>query len=181
MMNNYDTTALRWFTWRVRSAISAPSLFRAGNFNSGREHQRENRLLNRRRMFTLLELLLVLVILTALAGVVVPRFAQRGEQARITAALSDIASLEIALDAFEIDTGRYPTNDEGLRALIERPGDVRQWNGPYIRRGVPRDPWGNPYNYRQPGLHNPNSYDLWSYGSDGQDGTDDDIDNWSER
>ncbi len=134
-----------------------------------------------KRFFSLLELLLVMVILTALAGIVVPRFAQRSEQARVTAALSDIAGLEVALDAFEIDTGRYPTAEEGLRPLIERPHDVRQWNGPYIRRGLPRDPWGNPYHYRQPGIHNPSAYDLWSNGPDGREGTDDDIDNWSER
>ncbi len=134
-----------------------------------------------RRAFTLLEMLLVLVIITALAGVVAPRFARRSEQARITAVLADIATLELALESFEIDTGRYPTTEEGLRALIQEPANVRQWNGPYIRRGVPSDPWGNPYQYRQPGVHNSASYDLWSFGPDGREGGEDDIDNWSER
>lgn len=134
---------------------------------------------NARRGFTLIELLLVLVILATLAAVVVPRFTQRGEQARVTAARTDIARLEVALDAFEVDTGRYPTNEEGLGALINEPSNVRGWMGPYIRRGVPNDPWGNPYVYRYPGRHNQNSYDLYSHGPDGREGTEDDIDNWS--
>lgn len=134
---------------------------------------------NAKRAFTLIELLLVLVILATLAAVVVPRFTQRGEQARITAARTDIARLEVALDAFEVDTGRYPTSEEGIGALINEPSNVRGWMGPYIRRGVPNDPWGNPYVYRYPGRHNQNSYDLYSFGPDGRDGTEVDIDNWS--
>ncbi len=135
----------------------------------------------RRQVFTLLELLLVLVILTVLAGLVVPRFARRSEQARVTAAFSDIAALEVAIDTFEIDTGRYPSTDEGLQALIERPAEMRHWNGPYIRRGVPRDPWGSYYHYRQPGLQNPHSYDLWSNGPEGRESSEYNINNWSER
>jgi len=131
--------------------------------------------------FTLIELLLVLVILTVLAAVVVPKFTKRSEQARITAARTDIASLEVALDAFEIDTGRYPTSSEGMEALLENPADLKGWTGPYIKRGVPKDPWGSKYVYVCPGDHNTSGYDLHSYGPDGQDGTDDDIDNWSEN
>ncbi len=137
---------------------------------------------NRRRRrggFTLIELLLVLVILSVLAAVVVPKFTRRSEQARITAARTDIANLEVALDAFEIDTGRYPTTQEGLEALVEEPSGVRDWRGPYIKRGAPGDPWGNPYLYKQPGDHNSASYDLHCYGPDGQSGGGDDIDNWS--
>lgn len=131
--------------------------------------------------FTLIELLLVLVIISALAAVVVPKFTRRSEQARITAARADISNLETALDAFEIDTGRLPTNDEELSALVEQPSDVKEWYGPYIKRGVPKDPWGNPYVYQYPGQHNTNGYDLYSFGPDGQEGGGDDIDNWSQR
>jgi general secretion pathway protein G len=128
--------------------------------------------------FTLIELLLVLVILTVLAAVVAPKFTNRSEQARITAAKTDIANFEVSLDAYEIDAGRYPTTEEGLRALVERPASARSWNGPYVKRGISNDPWGNPYIYRYPGQHNLNGYDLHSLGPDGREGTDD-IDNWT--
>ena len=131
------------------------------------------------RGFTLIELLLVLVILTALAAVVVPKFVGRGKQAKITAATTDISSLGTALDAFEVDNGRFPTSAEGLGALSVAPGGLTTWKGPYIDRAVVNDPWGNPYVYVCPGTHNPDSYDLHSFGPDGQDGTEDDIDNWT--
>ncbi len=130
--------------------------------------------------FTLIELLLVLVILATLAAVVVPKFTKRSEQARITAARTDISRLELSLDLFEIDTGRYPTTQEGLKALVEEPPNVRGWHEGYLKRSVPKDPWGNLYVYRCPGQHNTNGYDLHSYGPDGKDGTDDDIVNWSQ-
>jgi len=133
------------------------------------------------RAFTLIELLLVLVILATLAAIVVPKFTKRSEQARITAAHTEISYLEGALDAFEVDTGRYPTTDEGLSALVEEPNDVTNWHGAYIKRGVPLDPWEHPYTYKQPGDHNTTDYDLYSYGPNGQEGGDDDIDNWSQR
>jgi len=101
------------------------------------------------------------------------------KQARITAAHIDIANLEVALDAFEIDTGRYPTSSEGLGALVQEPNNVTNWRGPYIKRGNPTDPWGNAYIYKQPGQYNQYGYDIYSYGPDGQQGGDDDIDNWS--
>ncbi len=131
--------------------------------------------------FTLIELLLVMVILSVLATVVVPKFTRRSEQARIVAAQSSIANIEVALEAFEVDTGRYPTNEEGLQALVVAPPQLDTWRGPYIKRGIPKDPWGNNYVYRCPGDHNTNSYDLYSYGPDRQEGGDDDIDNWSEQ
>jgi len=131
--------------------------------------------------FTLIELLLVLVILATLAAIVTPKFARRGEQARITAAHTQISQLEVALDAFEIDVGRYPTTVEGLRALVERPtSDSEGWLQSYLSRGVPADPWGNDYVYRYPGQYNQEGYDLSSYGPDRKLGGDDDITNWSE-
>jgi general secretion pathway protein G len=134
-----------------------------------------------RRGFTLIELLLVLAILAALAAMVVPKFTRRSEQAKDTAARVDIANLEIALDAFEVDCGRFPTAQEGLGALLNQPADTTNWMGPYIKRGLPKDPWGNPYVYRYPGQHNTQGYDLYSFGPDGQEGGDDDVDNWSEQ
>jgi general secretion pathway protein G len=133
------------------------------------------------RAFTLIELLLVLVILGTLAALVVPKFTKRPEQAKITAAHTDISNIGLMLDTFEIDCGRYPTTEEGLRALIDQPGGLTGWHGPYVERGVPKDQWGNPYVYRYPGQHNVNGYDLYSFGPDGQEGGTDDIDNWSQR
>jgi general secretion pathway protein G len=133
------------------------------------------------RGFTLIELLLVLVILAALAAIVVPKFTKRSEQAKTTAAATDISNIGVALDAFEVDCGRYPTGDEGLRALIEPPANANGWHGPYLKKGMPKDPWGNPYQYRCPGQHTPGGYDLHSFGPDGQDGGGDDIDSWSEK
>jgi general secretion pathway protein G len=127
--------------------------------------------------FSLIELLLVLVILAVLAAVIVPKFTNRSEQARITAAKTDISMLETALDAFEIDNGRFPTTEEGLDALVRAPGSLQGWNGPYIKRGTPSDPWGNPYVYRYPGTNNDNGYDLSSLGPDGREGNDD-PNNW---
>ena len=134
----------------------------------------------RRRAFTLIELLLVMVILVVLAAVVVPKFTSRSEQARKTAATTDINNLETALDAFEVDCGRFPSSDEGLRVLVEQPGNVQNWRGPYIKRGVPVDPWNNAYVYRFPGAHNANGYDLYSMGPDGREGNDD-ITNWTQN
>jgi len=131
--------------------------------------------------FTLIELLLVLVILATLAAVVTPKFTKRSEQARITAAKTQISLFEVALDAFEIDIGRYPTTPEGLRALFEKPTtDADGWQQPYIR-DIPKDPWGNEYVYRYPGQYNEDGYDLYSLGPDRKLGGDDDITNWSQE
>lgn len=136
----------------------------------------------RRNGFTLIELLLVLVILAALSAIIVPKFSNRSKDAKITAAKTDIANLEVALDSFEIDTGRYPTTTEGIRALIIEPSNTNEneWKGPYLKRGVPKDPWQNEYVYKYPGQYNEYSYDLYSYGPDGTQGTEDDIKNWTE-
>ena len=132
----------------------------------------------RRGGFTLIELLLVLVILAVLAAVVVPKFTGKSEQARAAAAKTDISLIETQLDVFEIDAGRYPTTEEGIAALVQPPSQVKAWNGPYLKRGVPNDPWGNPYIYRYPGQFNPTGYDLSSNGPDGAEGGGDDIVNW---
>ena len=144
-------------------------------------NRKELERLGRARGFTLVELLLVLVILAVLAAVVVPKFTKRSEQARIAAATTDIANISTAIDVFETDTGRYPSSDEGLKALMEAPGNAKDWKGPYLKRPVVNDPWGNPYVYRAPGTHNGSGYDLYSFGPDGQEGGTDDIDNWSQK
>jgi len=137
-----------------------------------------NKHYRRNRAFTLIELLLVLVILGVLAGIVVPKFTNRTQDAKIAAAKTDIASMDNLLETFESDNERYPTNEEGLRALVEQPSGLQNWHGPYIKRGVPNDPWGNPYVYKYPGVHNAKGFDLYSLGPDGREGGDD-IDNWT--
>jgi len=128
--------------------------------------------------FTLIELLLVMVILVVLAAVVVPKFTGRSEQARLTAAKTDISAIDGSLDAFEVDNGRYPSSEEGLGALITAPNGLAQWKGPYLKRNnVPVDPWGNAYVYKFPGQHNASGFDLYSMGPDGREGNDD-IGNW---
>ena len=135
-----------------------------------------------RRGFSLIELLLVLVILSILAATVAVKFTGRSEQARKTAAKDDIRTIELALDAFEVDCGSYPTGDDGLHALIEAPGNVKNWQGPYLKKsGVPNDPWGNPYVYRCPGQHNTTGYDLFSTGPNAQDSGGDNINNWTQN
>jgi len=134
----------------------------------------------RRRAFTLIELLLVLVILGILAAIVVPKFSGRTEQARQTAALSQIATFGTALDAFEVDNGYYPKGKNGLVDLVQQPRDAQSWRGPYLKSDIPNDPWGQPYIYECPGKHNPSSYDLMSMGPDKRVGGDDDICNWQQ-
>ena len=138
---------------------------------------RRNRGGRRTSGFTLIELLLVLVILAVLAAVVVPKFTGRSEQAKQAAAKTDISNISMQIAAFEIDTGRYPNNTEGLTALVASPGNVQNWRGPYIQGGLPKDPWGNAYQYQYPGTNNPSGYDLFSMGPDGRVGNDD-ISNW---
>jgi general secretion pathway protein G len=133
---------------------------------------------SRRRAFTLIELMLVMVILAILAAVVIPKLSGRTEQARLAAAKTDISSIESALDTFEIDNGRYPTTDEGLAALTVAPNGLANWHGPYVKKMVTNDPWGNPYQYRCPETQSTAGYDLYSFGPDGREGGDD-VTNWS--
>lgn len=130
--------------------------------------------------FTLVELLLVLVILGTLAAIVVPKFAGRSEQAKIAAAEAQITNFETALDAFEIDNSYYPSTEDGLQPLVEAPDDADNWRGPYLKKGVPLDRWGNEFIYRYPSEMNDTGYDLICLGPDGREDTEDDITNWDE-
>ena len=135
--------------------------------------------LRRRRGFTLLELLVVMVIIGLLAGFVGPRlFAQIGKsEVKVTRAQLD--ALKKALDTYRIDVGRYPTTEQGLAALNSRPADEAKWAGPYLSKGVPKDPWGHDYIFLSPGQHG--DFDLSSLGRDGRpggEGEDADITSW---
>lgn len=137
------------------------------------------RMHRRRRGFTLVEMILVLVILATLAAIVIPKFTGRSEQARDAAARTQMASISTALDAFEVDMGYYPTTSDGLALLLEPPQNATSWKGPYLKQVVPNDPWGFPYVYEFPGKNNTRGYDLISGGPDGKTGTPDDITNWT--
>lgn len=130
------------------------------------------------RGFSLIELLLVLVILSVLAALIMPRFTNRSEKARITAAGADIRTIETALKTFEIDNGRFPTSAEGLGALLQQPPGLTSWQSPYLDRTDFKDPWGNGYIYRSPGQQNQDGYDLFSAGPNAIEGDSDDITNW---
>jgi len=120
------------------------------------------------RGITLSEVLVVRVIIAMFATLVGQRLFKSVERGRQTAAKSQIAELESTLDVFRLDVGRYPTSEEGLQALNTRPGNLEKWDGPYLRKALPLDPWGHPYLYRFPGQHG--DYDLLSLGADGQEG-----------
>ncbi len=130
--------------------------------------------------FTLVELLVVIIVLGLLVGLVGPRLFGRVGQSKTAAARAQIELLGAALDQYRLDAGRYPDTSQGLDALQRSPG-VPNWNGPYLRKDVPRDPWGNPYKYRCcPGQHG--DYDLWSDGGDGApggEGENADVTSWA--
>ena len=129
--------------------------------------------------FTLIELIVVVVIIGLLAGLVVPQFIKQEEKATSKATKAQIELFGTALDTFRLDVGRYPTSQEGLAALTQKPASADRWDGPYLKKEVPPDPWGKPYIYKSPGDHGP--YDIISYGADGAPGVEDnsrDVTSW---
>jgi len=135
-------------------------------------HRRDN------RAFTLVELLVVMAIIALLAALVGPKLFPKLGKGKQSAAKAQIELIGQALDQFRLDVGRYPTGQEGLNALMVNPG-ATGWEGPYLKKAVPADPWGKPYQYLCPGTHG--EYDLFSYGRDGNpggDGEDKDVASW---
>jgi general secretion pathway protein G len=133
----------------------------------------------RYRGFTLLELLVVLVVLGLLAGIVGPKYFSQLGKSEVKVARAQIESLAKALDLYRLDVGHYPTSEQGLAALVAKPSDATKWDGPYLQKGVPLDPWSREYLYRSPGENG--EYDLLSLGKDGQpggDGENAEIANW---
>jgi general secretion pathway protein G len=127
--------------------------------------------------FTLIELIVVLVILGLLAAVVVPNITKHMATSKIQIAKIQIKELEGSLQMFAFDVGRYPTNSEGLEALVSNPGNLESWKGPYVSKAIPMDPWGKPYVYRNPGTHG-GEFDLLSLGVSGVEGQGEEIGNW---
>ncbi|HET9700295.1 MAG TPA: type II secretion system major pseudopilin GspG [Burkholderiales bacterium] len=127
-----------------------------------------NRLL-RQAGFTLLELLVVMVILGLLVGYVAPKYFAQVGKSEVKTARAQIEALEKALDMYRLDTGHYPTTEQGLAALNARPQNEPRWSGPYLKKEVPLDPWGKPYLYKTPGEKG-NDFDLISLGKDGRPG-----------
>ncbi len=136
----------------------------------------------REQGFTLIELMVVLFILGLLAALVAPRLMGRVGKAKQQTAAAQIQMLSTALNLFYLDVGRYPTTDEGLAALNKNPGNLPGWAGPYLDKGVPKDPWGRDYLYKSPGEHG--AFDLYSLGADGVEGGEgdnQDITNWKKE
>lgn len=134
----------------------------------------------RQRGFTLLELLVVMVIIGLLAAYVGPKYFSQIGKSEVKITRAQIDALEKALDAYRLDVGRYPSTEQGLAALEAKPANEAKWAGPYLKKAVPLDPWGKPYQYRAPGEKG--EFDLFSFGKDGQaggDGENADITNWN--
>ena len=128
--------------------------------------------------FTLIELLVVLVILGLLAGIVAPNFIGQSDKARIDTTKTQIEQLSAALDMYRLEIGRYPNSSEGLDALIQAPSGAERWKGPYLKKkDLPKDAWGNEFQYRSPGENGP--FDIISQGPDGQEGSEDDVVSWN--
>jgi general secretion pathway protein G len=133
--------------------------------------------MDRKKGFTLIEIMLVVIILGILAAMVVPKLTGRSDEARRSVAKTDIQSnLALAVDLYEVDTGEYPS---AIEDLMRAPSQVSGWKGPYLKK-KPMDPWNREYVYKNPGTHNTEGYDLSSMGKDGVEGGEDDIDNWTE-
>ena len=133
------------------------------------------------RGFTLIELMVVVIIIGVLAALVGPKLFGKVSAAKLKAAKAQIELFGTALDALRLDVGRYPTGEEGLKALREKPSGMEAWKGPYLPKEIPNDPWGKPYIYKSPGEHG--DYDLMSYGLDGApggDGENEDVVSWKD-
>ena len=135
-----------------------------------------------RRAFTLIEVLLVLVILVILGSLVGIQIRSAQKKGFVNAAKAQVGLFKSPLESYLLDVGQYPSTSAGLEALHSTPAEAQgqgtmKWNGPYMDK-VPPDPWGRAYSYAAPGRHNPDTFDVWSLGPDGADGTDDDIGNW---
>jgi len=134
------------------------------------------------RGFTLIEILIVVVIIGLLASLVGPALFKKVGSSRQKTAMAQISMLETALKTYRLDTGRYPTTEEGLKALVVKPEGLKSWDGPYLEKDLPMDPWGNPYLYKCPGEKT--EYEIASYGGDGKpggEGEDKDIFSWEVR
>ena len=169
MIRNSKTSRLRLYCF----AAEIDSLFISGpdakTMNLSRLH----------RGFTLLELLVVMVIIGLLAGYVGPKYFAQIGKSEVKSTRAQIDALEKALDQYRLDTGRYPSTEQGLSALMVQPSGETKWQGPYLKKAVPQDPWGKPYQYKFPGEHS--EFDLYSFGKDGQPGgtaENADITNW---
>lgn len=126
--------------------------------------------------FTLIELMVVVIIIAALAAMVMPRFMPATDEAKRSISRGDIANLSVALKLYRLHNDRYPTTEEGLDALLSAPSSARNWHGPYLERR-PLDPWKREYQYKYPGTHNPSGFDIWSLGPD-KNSSEDDVTNW---
>ena len=131
--------------------------------------------------FTLVEIMVVVVVIGILAAFVIPQFGGITQDAKVNAAKGNVAELDSAIEKFFINMDRYPTTEEGFKALLEPPsGEESKWRGPYIKI-LHNDPWGNAYQYRCPGIHHQSGFDIWSRGADGADGGEGpnaDLGNW---
>ncbi|MGM0450397.1 MAG: type II secretion system major pseudopilin GspG [Pseudomonadota bacterium] len=128
---------------------------------------------SRSRGFTLIEIMVVMVILGLLVALVAPNIMGRGDEARVTAAEAQLRNISSALDLYRLDNSHYPSTEQGLDALVEKPSgspEPKNWNPDGYMNSIPKDPWGNEYQYVQPGSEGP--YDLYSYGADGREGGD---------
>jgi len=133
-----------------------------------------------RRGFTLIEIIIVVIIMSLIATLIVPRLFKKVESSKQRIAKTQIILIENAVKMFKLDTGRYPSTAEGLKALMDKPAGINQWDGPYLEKGIPKDPWGRDYLYVYPGKNY--VFEITSLGADGQEGGEDenkDIFNWT--
>ena len=133
---------------------------------------------NNKNGFTLIELMVVVIIIAALAGMVLPRLLTRADEAKKDIARGDIGNISTALKLYYLDNHHYPSSDEGLNALLSKPASAGNWKGPYLEKKA-LDPWKRQYQYKRPGTHNTTGFDLWSLGPSEEEASDD-ITNWEE-